>query len=244
MNSVPYFKKGFKMKSKYINELLVKYLGLKITRSRPTFEQARKHLIESCDVSFVVDGGANRGQWAVEILKEYPNLDVLSIEPIREAFLELESQTARFANWRSLNVALGDAVGTGVMHVANNDEQSSSLLEPEFHLEHYPTVQFTRTQETRITTLDSLQIDENEKVYLKLDIQGHELAALIGGSNLLTKVVAIELEMSPIEMYSSQATFLDVANFLDKSGFKIFTFADIFRDNDGKWTYVDVIFSR
>lgn len=232
------------MKSKYINELLVKYLGLKIIRSRPTFEQARKHLIESWDVSFVVDGGANRGQWAVEILKEYPNLNVLSIEPISEAFIELESQTAKFANWRSLNVALGDAVGTGVMHVANNDEQSSSLLEPEFHLEHYPTVQFTRTQKTPIITLDSLQIDENEKVYLKLDIQGHELAALIGGSKLLNNVVAIELEMSPIEMYSSQATFLDTANFLAESGFKIFTFADIFRDNDGKWTYVDVIFSR
>jgi FkbM family methyltransferase len=180
----------------------------------------------------------------VEILKEYPSLEVLSIEPIREAFIELESQTAIFANWRCLNVALGDAVGTGVMHVANNDEQSSSLLEPEFHLEHYPTVQFTRTQETRIITLDSLQIDEDEKVYLKLDIQGHELSALMGGSNLLSKVVVIELEMSPIEMYSSQATFLDIANFLRESGFKIFTFADIFRDDNGKWTYVDVIFSR
>ena len=232
------------MISSHINKILVRHLGLKIVRSRPTFEQARKFLIESCDVSYVVDGGANRGQWAIEIVREYPNLEVLSIEPIKAAFVQLESITANFTNWRSLNVGLSDEVGRGTMYVANNGEQSSSLLKPEIHLEQYPTVQFLGKQETELTTLDSLQIHENEKVYLKLDLQGHELAALIGGTNLLNKVVAIELEMSTIEMYSGQPTFLEVANFLGASGFKIFTFADVFRGKNGKCVYVDVIFNR
>jgi hypothetical protein len=130
------------------------------------------------------------------------------------------------------------------MHVSNNGEQSSSLLKPDVHLMHYPTVGFTRTQETDLVTLDSIQIPQEARVYLKLDLQGNELAALEGGTLLLERVNAIELEVSTVRMYAKQPTFLEIANFLDHHGFRIFTFSDPFRSSDGQCIYFDVIFQK
>ena len=77
-----------------------------------------------------------------------------------------------------------------------------------------------------------------------MDLQGHELNALKGGVKLLKQVNVIELEMSTIEMYQDQSTFLEVANFLNELGFKVFTFADAFRSEDGQTIYIDVLFAR
>jgi FkbM family methyltransferase len=227
-----------------INKILVKYLRVRISRSRPTFEQARNSIIQSAGISLVIDGGANRGQWAWEVVSKFPNLKVLSVEPITEAFSELKSSASKHKNWSIMNVALSKSAGRAVMHVSNNGEQSSSLLKPDVHLMHYPTVGFTRTQETDLVTLDSIQIPQEARVYLKLDLQGNELAALEGGTLLLERVNAIELEVSTVRMYAKQPTFLEIANFLDHHGFRIFTFSDPFRSSDGQCIYFDVIFQK
>jgi FkbM family methyltransferase len=217
---------------------------VKISRSRPTFEQARNSIIGSESISFVIDGGANRGQWAREVVSKFPSLKVLSVEPITEAFSELKSSASKHVNWSVMNVALSKSAGRAMMHVANNGEQSSSLLNPDVHLMHYPTVGFTRTQETNLVTLDSIQIPQDARIYLKLDLQGNELAALQGGIMLLERVHAIELEVSTVRMYANQPTFLEIANFLDHHGFGVFTFSDPFRSVDGQCIYFDVLFRK
>ena len=227
-----------------INEFLVKNFGLKISRARPTFDLARKSLLKQSGISLVIDGGANRGQWAWAVINDFPVLKVLSIEPVMSAYSELAVAASRHKNWEVLNVALSDHSGTAIINVSNNDEQSSSLLIPGSHLNYYPNVKFTELQETSLLTLDSLDIPESEVVYLKLDIQGHELNALKGGVKLLQQVKAIELEMSTDEPYLGQSTFFEIVTFLNKYGFKIFSFADAFRGIDGQTIYIDVLFVR
>jgi FkbM family methyltransferase len=229
---------------KKLNEFLVKNFGIKITRARPTFELARKSLINTHYISLVIDGGANRGQWATAVIDDFPALKVLSIEPVISAYNELVVAAMSHKKWDVLNVALSDRSGTAMINVSNNSEQSSSLLHPDSHLDYYPSVKFTGIQETKLLTLDSLEIPISEVIYLKLDLQGHELNALKGGVKLLKQVNVIELEMSTIEMYQDQSTFLEVANFLNELGFKVFTFADAFRSEDGQTIYIDVLFAR
>lgn len=227
-----------------INRFLVKIFGVKITRARPTFDLARKSLIINNDISLVIDGGANRGPWATAVINDFPEIKVLSIEPVVSAYNELDVVASSNQKWEVLNVALSDHSGTAMINVANNGEQSSSLLNPGSHLDYYPSVEFTGMQDTKLTTLDSLDIQKSETVYLKLDLQGHELNALKGGIQLLQQVNVIELEMSTVEMYLGQSTFLEVANFLNELGFKVFTFADAFRSVNGQTTYIDVLFVR
>ena len=227
-----------------INSLLQSLFGVRIARARRTFDYARKMLMKGACIDFVIDGGANQGQWATEVKKAFPDLDIISIEPILNAFEILQSEASKYSRWIAINAALGEEESTLIMHVASNDGQSSSLLKPKDHLEYYPTVSFNASQETRVITLDSLQIPHDKKVFLKLDLQGYELIALRGANNLLEKVVAIELEMTTIQMYQGQSTFLEVAAHLAECGFEIFSFADAFRGPDGRSIYIDVLFRR
>jgi FkbM family methyltransferase len=227
-----------------INEILTRYLGIRISRARPSFDLARRTLIKDSGATFVIDGGANRGQWSIAMKTVFPELPILSIEPINSAFQELVLATSKYSNWKCQNVALSDHLGKATMNVASNGDQSSSLLKPGNHLDYYPSVEFLRTQEAELITLDSLGIPKSDRVYLKLDLQGHELSALNGAQELLQHVVGIELEMTTVEMYEGQATFLEVANFLAGYGFSIFTFSDAFRGADGQTIYLDVLFKR
>jgi FkbM family methyltransferase len=227
-----------------INEILTRFFRIKIARARPTFDMARRVLVKDSGTTFVVDGGANRGQWALNMKKSFRDLPILSIEPINSAFQELASIASQHLKWECKNVALSDHFGKAIINIASNGEQSSSLLKPGNHLDYYPSVKFLETQETSLITLDSLSIPKNHRVYLKLDLQGHELAALIGAKELLKYVVGIELEMTTIEMYEGQATFLEVANFLAGCGFEIYSLSDAFRGIDGQAIYIDVLFKK
>ena len=227
-----------------LNKLLVRLFKVKVTRARPTFENARNHLIRLKEIDLVVDGGANRGQWSAELRMEFPGIPVISVEPVLAAYKELKVLASQVSNWSTLNVALGENLGTATMNVANNGEQSSSLLFPANHLNYYPTVEFIKTQETKIITLDSIGVKEGSRVFLKLDLQGNELPALKGATEFLKNVKAIELEMTTIQMYREQATFLAVATYLAEHGFAVFSFADPFRGLDGQSIYVDVLFNR
>jgi FkbM family methyltransferase len=227
-----------------INDFLTRYFGIRVSRARPTFDLARSSLLRRASATLVVDGGANRGQWAQAIRKEFHNLSILSVEPISSAFEVLASHAAKDSSWKCINVALSDQMGRATMNVASNGQQSSSLLNPKNHLEYYPSVDFPETQETQVVTLDSLDISNNEHVYLKLDLQGHELPALKGARKLLHQVVGIELEMTTVEMYEGQATFLEVASYLESLGFKVYSLSDPFRGQDGQTIYLDVLFAR
>jgi FkbM family methyltransferase len=227
-----------------INRLLESLFGIRIARARRTFDSSRQILINGTHVDYVIDGGANQGQWAAEIKRAFPELDVISIEPIFSAFEVLQSEASKYSGWIAINAALGDKESTLIMHVASNDAQSSSLLKPKDHLEYYPTVSFEASQETKVIRLDSLQIPNKRRVFLKLDLQGYELIALRGAKELLKDVYAIELEMTTIQMYQGQSTFLEVASHLSEYGFEIFSFADAFRGPDGRSIYIDVLFRR
>jgi FkbM family methyltransferase len=232
------------MLSSKVNILLTKLFRVKIVRYRPPFDLARENLIQTHSVDLVIDGGANRGQWASEVKAKFKDLPIISIEPVNAAFQVLSRSTQSHKNWTALNVALGNESSTALMNVASNGEQSSSLLRPSSHLIHYPSVSFHDTQITNVITLDSIEIPTDSRIYLKLDLQGNELTALHGATATLEKVVAIEIEMTTIQMYEGQGTFLEVANLLANLGFSLFSFADSFRDPSGQSIYVDVIFAK
>jgi FkbM family methyltransferase len=227
-----------------INNLLTRLFKVKIVRFRPAFDLAREDILYSDGINLVIDGGANRGQWATQVKKQSLDLPIVSVEPINSPYRELSELAASHRNWVTINAALGDKTGSAVMNIANNGEQSSSLLTPSLHLDFYPTVRFQETQVTQMITLDSIETTDDSQIYLKLDLQGNELAALKGAVNLLKKVIAIEIEMTTDQMYEGQAIFLEVVTYLGEHGFHLYSFADPFRDHTGQSMYFDAIFKK
>ena len=73
--------------------------------------------------------------------------------------------------------------------------------------------------------LDSFKIENAD--FLKIDIQGSELAALKGANGLLTQIMGIETEVEFLQIYKDQPLFGDVCKHLAEQGFEFIDFANI-----------------
>lgn len=133
-------------------------------------------LVKKVPAKGVLHVGANTCQ-ELELYKSFGFEHRLWIEPITD--LEFpEGETI-------IHTLIGEYCGDAPFHKALNNNESSSVLKPNKHLEKYPNIDFKPSYELiRITTLEHLlstqgviRVDFN---YLVLDIQGAELSALKG----------------------------------------------------------------
>ena len=84
------------------------------------------------------------------------------------------------------------------------------------------------------------------RVFLKLDLEGYEYNALLGAAQLLksVEVILCELRFYDVE-HSGHQTFGDVAALLRSHGFLVYDFARLIpRLRDGRLYFGDVLFVR
>lgn len=227
-----------------INLVLEKFFGVRLIRRKPTFYDAKSYLLRLVKPGLVIDGGANQGQWALEILKISPHLRIISFEPTPLAFEILKKRSQGRKTWEVVNAALGNYDGVIEMNLASNDGQSSSILEPSSHLIHYPQVKFNKIVNVPVVKLDTFPLNYTGLIYLKLDVQGAEGIALEGARHLLKDVIVIELEIAINRPYIGQMDFAETVGKLHKLGFSVFSISDPIRDRNGFTMFVDGIFVR
>jgi hypothetical protein len=97
--------------------------------------------------------------------------------------------------------------------------------------------------------LDALldgRITQEDRTFLKLDVEGHELSALAGGLRLLekTEVVLAEVQFYEINR-NARPVFFDVVMYLRTRGFCLYDIACLAaRQRDLRLRMGDVIFVR
>src|SRR5438552_1566999 len=85
-------------------------LGIEISRYRPVDKQ-RAAVICDFEIDLVVDVGANRGQYG-RALREWGYAgEIVSFEPLAEAFAELALLSGPDKRWTCHQLALGDDEG-------------------------------------------------------------------------------------------------------------------------------------
>jgi hypothetical protein len=102
-----------------------------------------------------------------------------------------------------------------------------------------------RTDVVPVTTLDLWAQDENVSrcSFVKLDLQGQELAALQGGAGLLSSGVQVVLtEVNFEERYSGAPLFPAVASFLSEFGFRLHRLYEVVSAANGSWQHADALF--
>jgi FkbM family methyltransferase len=224
------------------NRIYGKKLGWQIRRYQSDFATARKHLIQLESPTLAIDGGANEGQWAREFRIEYPDIPIVSFEPVIDPFHKALGMGLE--KHRVENFALGSEESILKINVASNGGMSSSIGKPTGHLEAFPSVTFGTSQEIRCVALDSFEEFKGERVWLKLDLQGYEWKALNGAKELLEHTVGIEIETSLSENYEGEKLNFEIVDFLNDFGFRPFhVFAPGISDT-GEMRYLDVLFSR
>ena len=195
--------------------------GYDIVGRTGSHDLAVRHLLQGIDL--VVDGGANVGQYAQSLRQAGYTGQIVSVEPGAEAFAVLSSFASRDPKWTALSSALGPEAGTATLHLSDNSVSSSLLRVGAQHVEAAPRSATTSEQSVPVTTLDALGRDfaAAEHVWLKLDLQGYELPALRGGSEVLSRTDVLQVELSVTELYEGQSTYWEVLGFLRGKGFEL-----------------------
>lgn len=166
----------------------------------------------------VVHVGAHRGTEVPDYLDNgVTELDLF--EPLADNLKCLQVRFGVDPRVRIHGVALGRmGVPEIRMHVASNQGQSSSILEPLLHLEQYPRIRFPDTVVVEQRTLDSYGIEGVE--FLNMDVQGYELEVLHGAYKTLETVRVVYTEVNRAELYRNCCMVEDMDRFLAEYGMR------------------------
>ena len=168
----------------------------------------------------IIDGGAAVGQWSQTFLDHRPDARMVMIEPQPSSYAAIERLALPGATL--LPSALGDQPGTATLHAPKEaavvasfhkrrDSRWKDLKYDSFEVPVTTVSEIARTHE-----LDFID-------FLKMDIEGHELAALRGAEDLMARsgLGGIAFEFGPGNV-NSRTMFVDFFELLDGFGFEIF----------------------
>jgi FkbM family methyltransferase len=191
----------------------------------------------------VIDCGANRGQFAGLVTTVFPDATIHLIEPQPCYWPSLERLARERGTSHLYRVAVTEpGVARVRMHRGGSEGSTGAFVvaagEP-----------FAPDLEAEAATLDQLfgsAVERNERALLKLDIEGHELSALVGSVRLLE---VVEVVLSEVRFFdinrSGRPTFDDIGAFLAANGFQLYDFTTLRgRDRDKRLYLGDAIFVR
>jgi FkbM family methyltransferase len=220
----------FISKSDFLSTIKVMFraLGLEISFANtvPTERNVLHSLFRSSSFSFVVDVGANTGQYGLLIRSCGYRGPIVSFEPLPKAHAELVARAAPDPHWTVADrSALGAAEAQMTINVAGNSVSSSLLDMGARHLGAAPHSAFVATEAVPVVALDDCierYVDADQNGFLKIDTQGYEIEVLRGAHRCLSsRIAVVQTELSLVELYAGQPMMLDVCNFLKQYNFNL-----------------------
>ncbi|MFD9702546.1 FkbM family methyltransferase [Lentzea sp. NPDC059081] len=218
--------------------------GFEVTRD--PFARRLARLCEQAGVRTVLDVGANSGQYAKLIRTGGYQGRIISCEPLAEPCGRLRAAARPDPRWHVVRTALGRERGTVTVHVAGNSYSSSVLDMLPSHADAAPESVYVGAEEAPLTTVDDLLDDVTAaSTLLKIDVQGYEGEVLAGASRSLRRIVAVQLELSLVPLYTGQPLMGELVELLSGEGFGLWSIEPGFRDTrTGRMLQCDGIFVR
>lgn len=221
--------------------------GYRVTRSRPSnrFQAMDESLILlrslGYDPKVVIDAGANVGTWTQMCYTVFPAASYHLIEPQPACVERLATLVQRIPRSEFHRVAL---TSPGVSTVWMSGAGTTGAWVTEERAEHDATEIVCPA-----TTLDELlskRISVHDRALLKLDLESHELAALMGSNELLPmlEVVITEVHFYPIGPIGGPI-LADMVAFFQTRDFELYDIACLSqRPRDMRLRMGDVVFVR
>jgi len=189
------------------------YIGLDIIKKSKSPSHSFLGL-KQLPIRTIFDIGANKGQFANEVTKVFPQAAIYCFEPQPKPFAELNLWAEKQSNGKikAYNLALGDTEGFADFIEHTDHSPSSSFLKTTEVCEgYYPFIKGQKQIQVKVTTLDKWFKDSadslEQDILLKLDVQGYEDRVIQGGKETFRKANACILEVSLDRLYEDQATY-------------------------------------
>jgi FkbM family methyltransferase len=199
---------------------------------RWSMEQMRRFGFNPTDV---LDVGAFQGDWAKTCFSVWPQARITCVEPQdaqQETLVNLASQTK---NIRFMQVLLGETdrcsvgffeAGSGSSVLLGNQETSN-----------------TKPMKTIDTLIKSGEIPPPH--FLKLDVQGYEIAVLEGWTKGFEQCEVIQCEISLLPLIPKAPLLHEVVAYLYNREFLMFDVTELIRSpSDGTIWQIDALFCR
>jgi FkbM family methyltransferase len=166
---------------------------------------------EQIEKPVVFDVGANVGNYARLIARCVPSASIYAFEPSKPIYEQLAQNVAHWsgeATIKTFNVGFSDEDRSAELYSYTVEGQEVSLISSIDR--RLPTqvvkVEISGTERIEVRTLDRFCEEQgiSRIDFLKLDVEGHELAALRGARRLLAEgaVSMIQFEFGPANIYS------------------------------------------
>jgi len=164
------------------------------------------------DIDLFIDVGANLGLYTIDISRRCAVKETIAFEPLPDNFNQLCGNI--FANGLSDRVtanrsALSDRDGTATMNVDTDFTIHSTL-------EAFGTnnAKFDKAIDVPLIRFDNFYPFEGRRIYLKIDVEGHEMNALRGMTRLLSN------NKVNLQVESGDENLPTVTEFLTSHGYR------------------------
>ncbi len=196
-------------------------MGFDFVTYRPFLE-----LLLDWNIQFVIDVGANEGQFASDLRKIGYDGYIFSFEPVPKTFQRLKEKASFDPLWHTFNFALGSKSETRDIQVTE-DTQLVSIMEPvrKHKFIGNATIQIQRLADW----IPPININW-DKTCLKIDTQGYDMQVLEGSEPILQSLQAIISELAINKSYIGQPYAEEIIAFLRQRNF------DLWTTRRGTWT--------
>ncbi len=226
-------------------------VGLEVRKYSPasSFTASLSALCCDAGIDLVLDVGASVGQFAGDLRAAGFRGEIVSFEPLPDAWHALDRAAGRDARWKvHPRCALGALAGDVEINVAANGVSSSVLPMLESHLAAAPESTYRGSVSAVMHRVDDVAgpyLRQARSPMLKIDTQGYEWQVLDGASGSLPAMRAVAVELSLLPLYEGQRLWQDVIERLASEGFDLWSLHPGFADKaTGRVLQFDGIFRR
>ncbi|MEO1020126.1 MAG: FkbM family methyltransferase [Pseudomonadota bacterium] len=180
--------------------------------------------LKANSIDLVVDVGANQGQYAQRLRRAGWAGPILSIEPLQDLNQHLSRRARSDAAWHiAPPLALGDRDGRArLMRSAESD--MSSVLEQNALMQRVsPSSAIVGTVDVPLYRFETLElpVENDARLFLKLDVQGYEAAVLEGVGARWPSIHGLQLEMALVPVYQGEVLWREMVDRLAARGFEV-----------------------
>ena len=162
------------------------------------FNRWKKHFPKE---GLMLDIGANMGSHCVQFKHHFPELEIYAFEPYLENYQLLLQNTKRYDDVKCFNVGVGSR--TSIVHFNDGHKNNSGVVR----------VVRDSNNSNIVLALDNLILPKVS--FIKIDVEGHELACMQGMTNLLKR------DKPLIWLEENNHGDHKVVPYLEKLGYKI-----------------------
>ena len=167
----------------------------------------------------IFDVGANEGLYTRALLDQCPSAKVIAFEPSSTSLARLSDRFMGDSRVSICPLALGSKMESRTLY---SDQAGSGLASlTKRRLEHFK-IDFKYEEQIAVTTLDMwARSNSMQPQFIKIDVEGHELEVLQGGTDTLKSVKLIQFEFGGCNI-DTRTYFQDFWYFFQDRGFNLY----------------------